>query len=1705
MRRNVLGRLFATSSLMLVMAACTTGFKFKPATGSSDTPLPLVTATSGTPQSHVVNGVFGVALVATVTTNGAPTSGVTVTFTAPAAGPSATFSDTTSITANATSDANGIATSPSVTADGIAGTYNITATISGTPSSASFSLTNTTGSPASITATSGTPQSAPVNTAFTALLVATVLDSGNNPVSGAVVTFTAPASGASGTFAGSTSNVMTALTNASGMAISTVFTANGTSGADVVAATVAGVSAAANFNLSNGSGTAATIVAASGTPQNTGISTPFAAPLVAAVLDAASNPVAGAVVTFQAPTTGATGTFASGTATEVDTTDAAGLATSTTFTANGTLGGPYAVTATTPGVQNSAAFSLTNRVAANTYVFYLSGQESSGTFYALAGAVQMDGTGKVLSGEQDYNDGANSVFTSPQPSGDSISGGSLSVNASGQGTLTLTTNNPNLGLSGVETLGVQFVNTNHALVIQFDGTATSSGSMDLQKLTGSLNGGYAFAFQGVDPSVSPAGYGGVFSITSGTALSGSIDANDNGTVTMGTPLSGTLSAANSAGAFDSFGRGILNTNLAYSGAPIVMNFYVVNAEVMRLIDVDTTDSAVGSAYGQGTNATSATNASLVSSVFAIQGSPYLVNFAAAGMVKPSSSAGTFTGVADDNELFIYDIQLPATAISGSYSIASNGYGNLTITPGSFGDVSALGIYATDPNLNLSDPNNTSTGLGGALIADMDGALAGGVGVIVPQTDTSPTGFTGNYAFGAQEFYNSLEFDFIGQGTVTSGAFTGTGMLSDPFSSLGAGTTNNNVSFSGTPLADPSNTGRYTMFATNSTPNPLNITIGSTTTPFDMVLYQASDGQLFWMNEDVSGVSIGSLQQQGSLSGIGGLGQGGAVAIAATSGTPQSTTISTAFAAPLVATVTTGGLPTSGVTVTFSAPASGASGTFAGGSLTSTATTNASGVAISPVFTANGTGGTYTVTATAPGASGPASFSLTNTAPAVETITATSGTPQSAVIGTAFAAPLVATVTTGGSPASGVLVTFTAPATGPSGTFAGGSLTSTATTNASGVATSAVFTANATTGTYTVAATATGASTPADFSLTNSAAAVETITATSGTPQSAPINKAFAQPLVATVTTGGSPDSGVVVTFTAPSSGASGTFAEGTNTFTATTNSSGIATSSIFTANGATGTFVVTATVTGVPSRADFSLTNTNGANTYVFYLSGQESQGPDFYALAGAVQINSSGKVVTGEQDYNDGGLGFASPEPSGDSITGGTLSLNTNGQGTLTLQTNNSSLGVNGLETLGIQFVNSNHALILQFDGVATSNGSLDLQALPSQLNGGYAFTLAGVDNGQGPVNFGGVFSITRGTTLDSGFVDTNDYGAVTTEAPLSGTVTAFDSFGRGSINTNLNYGGSPIVLNYYVIGPEALRLIDVDAGDSAIGSAFGQGVNATAADNAELGTSVFGLNGSPYPANYAALGMFSTSNTSHSVADFSGVADDSELIGFQLPAAPITGTYSIASNGYGSLTIVSGDLGNVSALGIYLTDPNLNLIDPNNTTSGLGGALLSDMDSVLAGGTGLVVPQTNTATSNFTGNYAFEGQAFDNGLFEFDFSGQGTVTSGVFSSTGLVSDPFLSLNANSTNSGVTFSGTPLADTGNPGRYTLFSTNTKPNPLKIIINKVATPFDVVIYQSSGGELFWLNEDASSVFYGTLQQLGSLSGVPAVDQASKSK
>jgi FG-GAP-like repeat len=109
----------------------------------------------------------------------------------------------------------------------------------------SFTTLATPGPPISMTATSGSWERTLINTQFPLSLQATVTDAGGNGVGGITVTFTAPGSGASGSFAGST----TVTTDSQGVASAPALTANGITGSFVVTATGSSLNTA--FSLTN--------------------------------------------------------------------------------------------------------------------------------------------------------------------------------------------------------------------------------------------------------------------------------------------------------------------------------------------------------------------------------------------------------------------------------------------------------------------------------------------------------------------------------------------------------------------------------------------------------------------------------------------------------------------------------------------------------------------------------------------------------------------------------------------------------------------------------------------------------------------------------------------------------------------------------------------------------------------------------------------------------------------------------------------------------------------------------------------------------------------------------------------------------------------------------------------------------------------------------------------------------------------------------------------------------------------------------------------------------------------------------------------------------------------------------------------------------------------------------------------------------------
>jgi hypothetical protein len=605
--------------------------------------------------------------------------------------------------------------------------------------------------------------------------------------------------------------------------------------------------------------------------------------------------------------------------------------------------------------------------------------------------------------------------------------------------------------------------------------------------------------------------------------------------------------------------------------------------------------------------------------------------------------------------------------------------------------------------------------------------------------------------------------------------------------------------------------------------------------------------------------------------------------------------------------------------------------------------------------------------------------------------------------------------------------------------------------------------------------------------------------------------AFAAPLVATVTSNGSPASGVSVTFTAPASGASGTFANGTATETDTTASDGTATSSAFTANSTAGAYAVSASATGASTPASFSLTNTAPVlTTYVYYASGEEqANGGYYYAVAGAVTLDAAGDIIAGEQDYNDG-IGVTSPgEPTtADTIapaTGALVVDPTTGLGTLTMTSSNTTVGVGGTETFAVQFVNANHALIMQFDGSATASGSLDLQTATTPT-GNFAFAVSGVNPSDDSVAYGGVF--TASSTGLTGTIDINDAdGGVSTANAFTATPTTPDAFGRSVVTgiTDVPYSGSPAVTFVsYTVGPEAMRIIDVDTTDTAVGSAFGQG--SATFDNTSLTSDVFTLLGQ-WSEQYATLGQFTT-DTNGDGGIASGTADDNELFnGVQVENTSMLGsTYDLVDsgiNGYGSLSLNFQTAAvDVSYVGVYMTDPALNINDPNNTTTDLGGALLVDLDAGLPGGIGVITPQTDTTATDFNGNYAAGFQDFNSFTCpgcEFDMVGPFTVTAGVLSTASIgadTSDPLDTLTGVES-TGDTYTSTPLPVSA--GYFSMSSANATPNPLVGTLNGGATTqnFNVDIYQASATTLYWIDWDTDSVFLGPIEAQSTATAFPA--------
>lgn len=284
----------------------------------------------------------------------------------------------------------------------------------------------------------------------------------------------------------------------------------------------------------------------------------------------------------------------------------------------------------------------------------------------------------------------------------------------------------------------------------------------------------------------------------------------------------------------------------------------------------------------------------------------------------------------------------------------------------------------------------------------------------------------------------------------------------------------------------------------------------------------------------------------------------------------------------------------GVSVVFTAPSSGASGSFSStGSNVVDIGTDIQGAANAPTFTANGIPGDYTIEATS--SYGIVLLYLTNTANGVAaSMTSRNGSSRSATVDTSFAQPLqVQVLDANGRPVSGASIEFAlgTGATGASAAFVDGGAHATEVTDSNGIASSPGLRANGTPGRFTATAS-TNRIDAVHYDLRNLA---PRLTAGAKT-ETATVEQRYRQPLRTRVLDGHvRPVEGVTVSFALAqgTNGASASFAGGATQATVTSDAEGNAISPRLVANSTAGSFAATATTSGT-GVIDYSLRNLAG-------------------------------------------------------------------------------------------------------------------------------------------------------------------------------------------------------------------------------------------------------------------------------------------------------------------------------------------------------------------------------------------------------------------------------------------------------------------------------------------------------------------------------
>lgn len=482
------------------------------------------------------------------------------------------------------------------------------------------------------------------------------------------------------------------------------------------------------------------------------------------------------------------------------------------------------------------------------YAFSMAGVEGvTGGYTARVGSIAADGNGNITAGLEDVLN----LTTGAPPSLVTFSNGTYQIQANGRGLMVLF-------VTGGGTLQLSFAlkSNAHGLVIQSDGAASTTGTLDLQTpaqfAEASINGKFVFDFSGVSfagtsPSIIST-VGEFVGDGNGNITSGTVDVNDGSFAPTGAvSLSPGTYQLDTNGNGTNFGRGMMTVNSK------TYAFYIVDHTRIKFLEEDSSGGSEGEANLQ-SGAIPVQNSDLNGSfVFLSGGSVTGGNFGPISRLGRMSAngAGMVSAVAfdendDGNNTHISENSGLSDA---TYSMDANnpgsGRGSFTFHNSSVGTISYV-FYFYSPTQ--------------AVIQDVSpGVVSDGTMLAQTGAPFTTSGTAGNYIFswtGIQLVTPApFEEDFVGQGAQTSTNSNNLAGLAD-YVELGLNSTNTGVTL------NSGISGTLTMNGDGTQDNTYKIAVGgSTGFTVNFKAYVANNSTMLVLCYDTDRTTAGVMIQQ----------------------------------------------------------------------------------------------------------------------------------------------------------------------------------------------------------------------------------------------------------------------------------------------------------------------------------------------------------------------------------------------------------------------------------------------------------------------------------------------------------------------------------------------------------------------------------------------------------------------------------------------------------------------------------------------------------------------------------------------------------------------------------------------------------------------------------------------------------------------------